>query len=585
MPDTGCGQSRCCFSDTDQISACWHWSEIVGFTYDEEMSPPHHDACWTGISLDPGESDQAGCRNCDIGCDGFEDDLGNLFLSALWVDGVSYLRSQIDVQHGRDAKNRVFDLLTNTPTLIQRQCKLEHGSCYENNPNPLGSGYGGYVCWGHHVCQCTPEPETLSPPCDGVPGGYPVYGLTPVDFFFNYQGWPPYGRGTSPHNELFCRKWLPANSNASPRNAPIRPYTQGKGGVYNATFLRSREGLNVDVLVPCAGIIASTSCIHTSGSQMNDDCTYAGKHRVDELLGAWINQTQPSSQSKFEDMWIVLDPEDKIGLRSDIAVLSPQQLREHQLYEDVFAAMFDQVFPHPNPPPSTLEINRVDMPASGDSNDDLGHYERTWDGTQFAESELPIIIRFPWCYTRWGRVPLVAQMVITYCKIVVNLTVPHFARYVPPGPADHWIKPFATVEIRVHTAMQCQMMPTGITVGGELVTLTNPTWGAEVGGGYDGIPTVTPKGNEIIYAIERGAPVRPFRKWRWFGRLGSFSDPATTVNPEYPDFDHANMNCEDLIDAIGTFTVPALATANESKPDDPNRNYAGSIGFHFSHQA
>jgi len=575
-----CVDDRCCYDETGAgIAACYHWAETIGYTYDADMDPMHHDDCWTGIAED--SEDQAGCRGCDIGCDSFKDAIADLFHTALWVDGKSYLRSVPDDRHGRDAQNRIFDLLTNyyCPTLIQRQCRVEHGSCYENNP--LLNQFGGYVCWGHHVCQCTPGP-TWTPvgECDNLlGGGYPVDGLTPDIFFFNFQGWRP-ENGVSPTSELFCRKWHPANG-GSPRNAPITPYLFGTGGIYNAAFLRSREGLCPDVLVPCAGIIANTDCKHDNYPY--DDCTYAGQDR-DDLVGDWINRDS-SSQGKFEDLWIS-DPD--IRLR-DFPSLSAQQFREHQLYADVFAAMFDQVFPHPDPPPSTIRIDRVDMPSSGSSNATIGFYERTWPGTQFAESELPRILAFPYGYTRWGGMPVIARMVITYCKINLYLTIPHFAQVPPYGSGEastHWIEPYAVVEIRVHTGMICALAPTGITVSGEPVVVTNPTWGAGPDGGYDGIPIATPEGNEIIYAREldehgKPLPVRVPRKWRWFGRLGSFSSPVTVRS----DFDTADRKCENLIDVIGRFTVPALATANETNLEDPNRNYAGSISFNFSHQA
>jgi hypothetical protein len=575
MPGAGCEPDRCCFDEAGDIPACYHWHEIIGYVYDDGMDPIHHDACYVGIEEDPGESSHAGCRKCFHGCDGFEDDLANLFLTALWVDGKSYLRSEIDGRFGRDAKNRIFDLVTNKPMLIQRRCRLEHGSCYENK----SITYGGWVCWGHHVCQCTPEPD-WSDPCPTAPAGYPVSGLTPDIFFFNYQGWPPYG-GTLPSVDLFCRKWHPANG-GSPRNAPINVHRHGSGPVCNAVFLRSREGLNIDVLVPCAGFIAGTDCAHDNHPY--DDCTYADQKRKN-LVDLPINQTQPSSQGKFEELWIDLDTVD-IRMR-DYPSLSKQQLREHQLYADIFAEAIGRSYPHPEG--GYLNMDRVAMHLPADNY--VGRYERTWNGADWEEGDLPIIMRFPYCYTKWGRVYVAAQMVITYCKMIVNLTVPHFARAPTPGtglPSKHWIMPYATVEIDVHTAMQCYMVPTPIKVGGVPVTLTMPMW--IQGQGYDGIPTVTPNGNQIVYAREADAqdrplPVRCFRKWRWWGRLGSFSDPPTAVNPEHPDFDYADMNCEDLIDMIGTFRVPALATANETHPEDPNRNWAGGISFFFSHQA
>lgn len=598
MPGAGCGTYRCCYDTPDDIPACWHWHEIVGFTYDDGMDPVHHPECWVGITRDGTQSDQTGCRTCEHGCHGFEDDLGNLFLSALWVDGKSYLRSEINARFGRDAKNRIFDLKTNTPTLIQRRCRLEHGSCYENDPEghcPAGSCYGGYVCWGHHVCQCTPEPDWIDPCPTALDVGYPVGGLTPDIFFFNYRGWPPSG-GVLGASELFCRKWHPANG-GSPRNAPFNVYGENRGPIHNAGFLRSREGLNVDALVPCAGFIAPSECSNPT----DGDCTYGfslppHNGTRPESGSAYINQTQPSSQGKFEELWIDLPTVD-IRMR-EFPLLSARQLREHQLYHDIFAEAIGREYPHPDG--GLLNMDRVAMDYP--SNDFLGYYTRTFTGSDWEESDLPRIMEFPYCYTKWGRVPITAYMVITYCRMVVQLTVPHFARAPLPGsgdPADHWIKPFATVTIHVNVAMLCDPVSTPIKVGGVPVVVTNPTWGDQ---GYDGIPTATPEGNEIIYAREvnargRPLPVRTPRKWRWFGRLGSFSDPATIAdnaerNPQWQDFNPVGIKCGDrddpehsLIDIIGTFTVPALATANESHPEDPNRNWAGSMSFFFSHEA
>ena len=570
MPGAGCDDYRCCVDETEGIPACWYWAALVGFAYNPTMDPAYHPECYSGITRDGTQSDQTGCRHCDIGCHGFEDDLSHLLAGALWVDGKSYLRSELDGRFGRDAHNRRFDLVTNTPTLIGRRCRLEHASCYENNP----SGFGGWVCWGHHVCQCTPEPD-WSDPCE-VPTGYPVYGLTPGLFFFNFQGWPPPSQGIAEYVNMFCRHF---GQHGSPRNAAISVHRHGRSPVYNAVFLRSREGMNVDTLVPCAGRIAATDCDNPTYG----DCTYGGERAV----GSYIN-TETSSQGKLDELWIDLDTVD-IRMR-DHPSLSDQQRHEHQLYADIFAEAIGRTYPDPEAPTGTVRMDRVAMRLS--QNDYIGLYERTWNGEGVCEeSELPIIIRFPWCYTRWGKVYLSASMVITYCKILVNLTVPHFAQSPPHGSGDaatHWIEPYATVELQVHTAMKCFLVPNAVMVGGQPVALTMPTW--VQGTGYDGIPTVSPQGNQILYARERdeqGRPlvVRPFRKWRWYGRLGSFSDPVTQPNPEYPDFDYANMNCEDLIDVIGTFRVPALATANESHPEDPNRNWTGGISFHFSHQA
>lgn len=571
-----CADDRCCYDETDGgIAACYHWHDVIGYIYDADMDPVNHDDCWTGISLDPGQSTQAGCRNCERGCDGFKDSRLALFLTALWVNGKSYMRSVPDDRHGRNAKNQVFDLLTNHPTLVQRQCRVEHGSCYENNPLQ----WGGYVCWGHHVCQCTPEPDTVWPCPTAIDAGYPVGGLTPDIFFFNFHGALPSSgeSGTLPSAKIFCRKWDPAHSGASPRNAPIRPHLHGSGGVYNATFLRGRGGFAPDVLIPCSGLIAASGCTNPTYG----DCTYGPAERD---VGGWINDDS-ASQGRFRELRIVLDAEDKlpdpVRLR-DFDSLSAQQAREHQLYQDVFSEMIGRSYP--NPEGGLLNMDRVAMPLA--ANAYIGYYERYFDGTYWTERDLPRIIVFEHSRTRWGNVPVLALMVIVKCKILIHLTVPHFAEYVRGAANKHWLKPFATVEIRVETAMQCLMPPTGITVDGEPVVLTSPTWGEGPDGGYDGIPTVTPEGNEIIYAREldengRPLPVRVPRKWRWFGRLGSFSFPATGKSE---DFDYADMTCGDVIDLLGTFEVPALATANESTPADPNRNYAGSIAFHFAHE-
>ena len=564
-----------------------HWADDVGYYYQDEMDPPNHYDCWTGISEDPGNPDEAGCRKCGLGCDDFNDTRGDLFRYALWDGGISYLRSVEGDQFGRDAKNRIFDLLTNSPTLIQRRCRVEHGSCYENNPGALLSvpNFGGYVCWGHHVCQCTPGP-TWTPvgSCDNLlQGGYPVDGLTADEFFSNHEGWPP-TYGTSSQADLFCRKWLPVNSGASPRNAPIDVHVPGGlGGVYNAAFLRGRDGFSVDLLVPCAGLVAPSPCVHDSSPY--DDCTYAGRSRAEMIEGSTrINEDDPESQGNFRELWISLDENDHlpdpIGLRSDAPTLSAQQLREHQLYADVFSEMIGRSYPAPEG--EYLNMDRVSMPI--EANNYIGFYERYFHGPNWPESELPRIIEFPHCRTRWGNVPITAHMVIVKCAIRVYLTVPHFAHFVRANPNEHRIKPYAVVEVQVETAMRCDPVTTGITVGGEPVVVTNPEWGSAPDGGYLGIPTATPDGNSIIYAREAGLPVRVPRKWRWFGRLGSFSDPATSVNPAYPLFSDVGMvglDCGDLQDVIGTFAVPALATANESNPTDRNRNYAGSMSFFF----
>jgi hypothetical protein len=569
MPGTGCGNYRCCYSVEDDIPACWFYHELVGFPYDPEMDQPNHPECYTGISRDGSETEQTGCRSCGNGCDDFEDAFGNLILDAMWIDGNSYLRTQIDHRFGRDAKNRIFDLETRNPTLIQRRCALEYASCYYN--------IGGWVCWGHHPCQCTPEPDAVIP-CETADPGFPVDGMLKTDSFFNFHGWPP-SYGSAPHVGLFCRKYHPSTGMSSPRNVPINVHTQS----YNAVFLRHEQGMNYDQLVPCAGYIAPSPCYN----EIYGDCTYGG----DRIVGDYINPVT-TSQGNFDEIRISLSTIDlrQRAKNSD----SAQLVREKQLYEDLMHSVMGQTLPDPTQPDGTVTMDRLAMQLP--SNTYLGTYERSWAGNEHPSADdLPVFISLPHSYTRWGRVPVSARIVGVEAKAVLYLVVPHFADYQYPlgVPDPHWIRRFAYLEIEIVVGVLCDPVSTNITVNGELVTVQNPTW--TPGPGFDGIPHATPydpaapphANNKIIYARELDPdtglplPLRVPRKLRWIGRLGTFSDPAC----EASEYETDEMNCEDLIDVIGTFRVPGLATASESNPFDRNQEYAGGMSFFFSNGA
>lgn len=561
MPGAGCSTYRCCQNEPGDVPACWYYHELIGFPYSDEMDPILHPECYTGITRDGTEIEQSGCRECGIGCDSFKDDFGSLIIGALWVNGQSYLRMPLEHRFGRNGKNQIFDLLTNVPTLIQRQCFVEYASCYENHP--LQAGY--WVCWGHHACQCTPEPD-WSDPCPTADPGYPVLGLTPTHFFFNYRGWQPIG-GTSPFSDLFCRKFYPALAGSSPRNTIISVHKHG----YNASFLRQREGLNVDALVPCAGFIAPSPC----NNEVNGDCTYGGVRPE-----GYINTTT-SSQGKFEEAWIELGSID-LRMRAK-AGDSAQQVREKQLYADIMSTVIGGTWPDPTQPGGDIALDRLAMNLP--SNTYLGFYERTWSGEQLADpSLLPPLIDLPYSRTRWGDVPVIAKIVGVRARMKLYLAVPHFANYIRAQPNSHWIKRFAWLEVEITVGVLVDPVSTQVTVGGTLVDVTNPAW--TWGQGFDGVPVAAPDGNELIYGraldVETGLPLslRVPRKLRWVGRLGSFSDPVAASE----DYDFENMNCEDLIDVIGTFRVPALATAYESNSGDRNQNYDGGMSFFFSHQ-
>lgn len=560
----GCNGGRCCHSVIDDEAICFWYSLQSFFLYDSDMDPPNHPECWSGIgrNLSLPIDQPPGCRTCDVGCHApLEDSESVLAMSAMYVTGRSYLRATSPTERwARNAKNQLFDLLSNTPTLIQRKCRVEHGSCADNNP--IGAPHG-HVCWGHHVCQCMPGPSTAIGDClsSGPDGGYPAHGLRPDNFFLNFQGWAVGTYGTNEGNELFCRQFHPAVDNDSPRNAAIMIHQHRK----NAVFLRDAGGLGSDKLARCAGYVASTSCKDSYG----DDCGTPGVQRVPGVAIA-------AQAGYFDEAYIDHENAD-LKLRAKPSD-TPAIVREKQLYADVIAWFLGQPLPIMENP-WTLTLDRMTMPLP--SNTYVGNYVRQWDATSFpTASLLPDIMEFQHSYSRWGRVyPIKARMVAIKAKMELSLSVHQFAQtQILPTVDTTWISPYAYVTIDLETAMIIEPVRTVVSIYREYVSANQPDWLASTG--FDGIPTITPNGNRIVYAREldgngQPLPVRVPRKWRWVGRLGGFSDPVTET------IDYIVNGCLDLVDDLGTFNVPGLATANEDRPTDPNQNYDGVLPLYF----
>lgn len=565
-PNAGCIDSRCCFSIPDDFAACFHVADLLGFNYLAEMDGVNRLDCWAGISQDESDADQSGCNKCDNGCFDFKDDLIALMLGSLWTGSRAYMQSSPSHRWGRDAKNQIFDLRADSPVLIHRLCAMEASSCFDaGGVNTLHPD--GLSCWGFHVCQCTPGPDTGGDPCETALPGFAVSGQRGMFELFNHNGWPPGTQGVTSDSELFCRKFIPFGPEQSQRNFFFFVHQNSK----NAVFLHERKGMGADVLVPCAAFRADSTCQHDAGAGAGDDCVYVGDTRN---VGAPIF----GGPQYFDEVWIDI-PNTDMKLRAK-PTDTPSIVREKQLHADVIREILGRVFPTGVSPP-TVTFDRISVFSQ--SNIDVGNYIRSWDGTTLDEIDLPLLIEFQHSYTRFGRVPVDARMVAIKASIKLKLTIPRYTTYVPPsGNLNlNWLRRYGYFEIDVETAMQVTPFQSSVTIGGEPLAVVTPPWLGIAG--YGGlIPTATPEENRIVYAREldangRPLPVRVARKWRWVGRLGSFSDPVA----EDTDRPNDGWDCKNLVGDVGVFFVPGLATANEDRPNDPNQNYDGQISFFF----
>lgn len=559
-----CAGDRCCKDASEDIAVCEYYAGLpppLGFPYNSDMDPNGHlQWCWVEWA-DPDQTAEMGCVRCDIGCKYLNDSV-NMLVGRMSHDGSGYLRSAIEHPWGRDAQGRIFDLKSNkelvvNAVLIGRHCVLERASCRENR---WAGGEHNEVCWGHHVCQCSPVPDHV-PPCFG--GAEPherIPGLVGDYRFYAYQGWPPQTHGYNVGDRMFCRNFLHSESLGE------FPVPDQRGSL-NAIFLRGESGYAFDKLTYCAGRIATTTCINGLG----EDCTYGTAPGRESILGDYYNQHEAS-----RGIWNEVRIQDQTVARRMPKNPTPEEEASVNLINEALEKILTEPFPCDVSvnPSGWVVFDRLQMPES--ENRYLGDYERKW--THWPLPDYPsTLLDLPHSYTRWGRVPVHAHLCLTWIRIRLYLQIAHQGYFVNDTiQSEEWYAPYSYVEIDAKTGIWAEFAPGAPTahVGGEQVTIINPPCGPD---GMVGMPAVTPAGNGLVLCKDDGEPLHVPRWIRYRARLGSFSDPP--IAPVVLDQDDLPVNCAEVATTIGQWSVPGMADRLASKPQDPNQTHIGAIVF------
>ena len=469
--------------------------------------------CWI-VTDDNDDFGGAGsCWGCDIGCIVCLDELDVMLNMADSIDGVRFLAA--DVPFSKDAEGQTVELVAGSPLLVASNVAFLRAAMFSNTTQ--------FECLGHHPCNAWPYPP-FDLNCGPGDLGEPWAGFWPDELFFS-GNWPA---------DIDCRRFHETIKRRGDRNIRVE-ITYPRLG--QAVFLRSgRDRLDdygsctSNALVPCAGRVVGNSDCDT-GELPADKCV--PHDRANEVF--YTHESAPC-HGAYNRAVVVRDS----GL-----IDTP-----HIIGDPVATAVLDYVltaeFPTNQQPDGTLNFHQL-YHRGIDQTSRLGDFARNWSVANLpAGMEAPIVAPLN-ARTRFGAIPVQADLIIRAVVIEANLIL-HRTKHRVSAGTEHHVTPTAVVEIRIELGVRASIEGTP-EVGGHPVQIIN--------GDGSQFPGVTPPGNMIRYLDENGKAVALPQRVEWSGRLGAFSsgDPVRKSLGTIGEDDY-DSSCANVLRVTGRIPIP-----------------------------